>query len=70
MKHTGRYKTIYSHVFGEKVDVLEYSSTDKVPYCSCDRCGKPIIKRMWVVQSAETGIELSYLGSECIKHLL
>lgn len=70
MKYTGKYKTVYSHTFGEMVNILEYSSKDKVPYCNCERCGQPIVRKMFVVQSANTDIELSYLGSECIKHMI
>ena len=57
----------WSDIAGEKVGVLEYRSKDKYPYCDCSRCGKPIINRMFVIQSCETDIELFYLGSECIK---
>lgn len=67
MTYTGNYKSMSSQICGEDVDILEYRSTDRFPYCDCTRCGKPITRRMWVVQSKETGIELMYLGSECIK---
>lgn len=68
MKYTGNYKRMHSDVCQEDVCVLEYKSKDNVPYCNCTRCGKPIKKTMYVVQSAETDIELMYLGSDCIKH--
>ena len=68
MKYTGRFRKMYSDVCGEDVSVLEYESDDKFPYCTCTRCGKPIKKKMFVVQSDESGIELMYLGTECIKH--
>lgn len=68
MEYTGNYKNMYSDICGEEVAILEYKSKEKNPYCECTRCGKPIIKKMYVVQSKETGIELMYLGSECIKH--
>ena len=56
---------------GEKVAILKYEdkSNSKVPYCDCDRCGKPIKRIMYVVQNAETDCEMFYLGSECIKHI-
>ena len=69
MTFTGKYRSIYSVAFDEEVDILEYVSKDKIPYCECSRCGKPIIKKMYVVQSKETGVEMAYLGAECIKHL-
>ena len=69
MTFTGNYKQMFSKDFGEHVSILEYRSDDNVPYCDCDRCGKPIVKRMFVVQSKETDIEIAYLGSECVKHL-
>lgn len=69
MKYTGNYKTQYSTECGENVDVLEYISKNNFPYCECSRCGKPIVRKMYVVQSESTGIELMYLGSECVKHL-
>lgn len=69
MKYTGKYRSVYSHELGEGVDILEYTSKDKVPYCDCDKCGKPIVRKMFVVQSQETGVEMLYLGSECVKHL-
>lgn len=69
MEYTGRYKTMYSYIAGEEVGILEYkdNSTKPIPYCDCSRCGRPIKSRMWVVQSKETGVELFFLGSECIK---
>ena len=36
---------------------------------NCDRCGKPIKRTMYVAQSVETGIELGYFGSECVKYI-
>ena len=68
MEFTGLHKKMYSHVAGEHVFILKYQSKDSIPYCDCSRCGKPIKKTMYVVQSQETDVELFYLGSECIKH--
>lgn len=59
----------YSETAGEFVSVLKYESKHKVPYCNCTRCGKPIKKTMYVVQSADTGVELMYLGADCINKL-
>ena len=67
MKYTGRYITKYSKLLKQDVDILEYRSKDGIPYCDCDRCGKPIKRLMYVVQDPETGLEIMYLGSECIK---
>ena len=69
MEYTGRFRTMYSEDCGEDVAILEYRGSDKVPYCDCTRCGKPITRIMYVVQSRETGVEEMYLGSDCIKKL-
>lgn len=69
MEYTGKWSEKYSEQFGEVVYILEHKSESKVPYCDCSRCGKPIIRKMFVVQSKETDIELAYLGSCCIKKL-
>lgn len=68
MEYTGKYKKVHSDLLGEEVYILEYKSKDSYPYCDCDRCGKPIIKKMYVIQNCETDVEMMYLGSECIKH--
>lgn len=68
MEYTGKYKRMHSKTLGRDVSILEYRSNEKIPYCDCDRCGKPIIKKMFVVQDAETALIDFYLGSECIKH--
>lgn len=68
MEYTGKYKTQHSEMCGEDVSILEYRSNSKYPYTECSMCGKPIIKKMFVVQSTETDTELMYLGSECVKH--
>lgn len=67
MEYTGKHKTMRSTICGEVVSVLEYKGDNDIPYCECSRCGKDIKRKMYVVQSAETGIELMYLGAECIK---
>ena len=67
MKYTGKYKKMYSEICGENVNILEYKSKESVPYCECTRCGKPIFKSLYIVQSEETDVELMYLGSDCIK---
>ena len=66
-KYEGVAKRMHSEIAGEQVSVLKYSSRYNFPYCDCSRCGKPIRKVLYVVQSDETGIELFYLGSECIR---
>ena len=56
-----------SNIAGEEVAILKYESKSNAPYCECSRCGKPIKRTMYVVQSRETDVELFYLGSECFK---
>lgn len=68
MEYTGKYKKVHSDLLGEDVYILEYRSKERFPYCDCSRCGKPIIKKMYVIQNCETDVEMMYLGSECIKH--
>ena len=68
MEYTKFLGYTWSEVCGEEVALLQYESKDKFPYCDCTRCGKPITRKMIVVQSKETGIELMTLGTECIKH--
>lgn len=69
MEYTGRSKTMYSEECGEDVTIFEYASQSKYPYCECSMCGKPLIRKMYVVQSDATDIELAYLGPECIRRL-
>lgn len=68
MEYTGKYREMYSGIFNEDVFIFEYKSKEKFPWCDCDRCGRPIIKKMYVVKSKDNNTELMYLGSECIKH--
>ena len=67
MRYTGLYKKMYSTLANENVSILKYESADNIPYCTCSRCGKPIKRKMFVVQSEESGVEMFYLGAECIK---
>jgi len=69
MERTGKQIRKFSGVFGEEVVINEERSNSKFPYCDCDKCGKPIIRRMFTVQSCETGIEIAHLGSECVKYV-
>ena len=68
MEYTGKYRVLHSEDLDRDVAILEYKSKSKFPYLPCDRCGKMIIKTMYVVQDEETDVEMLYLGSECIKH--
>lgn len=68
MEYTGNYKETYSNILGEEVYIMEYKSDHNIPYCECTRCGKLIRRKMYVIQSKETDVELMYLGSECIRH--
>lgn len=67
MEYTGRYITRFLKGTTKKVNILEYNSKDNFPYCNCDRCGKPIIKKMFVVQDYDTDLEMMYLGSDCVE---
>lgn len=69
MERTGKQIRKFSEMFDENVVIFEERSTSKFPYCDCDRCGKPIVRKMFTVQSCETGIELGYFGSECVKYI-
>ena len=64
-----KVKEMRSEDAGEDVSILEYRKDDNHPYIECSRCGQLIRRKMFVVQSKETDIELFYLGPECIKHL-
>ena len=68
MKYTGKYRTANSAEYGA-VSILEYRSTHSWPYIECSRCGKLIRRTMFVVQDSR-GIEVEYLGSECVKAFL
>lgn len=70
MEYKRFVKRVYSESLGEDVSILEYGSKNDYPYCVCDLCGKDIVKKMFVVQSVDSGIERMYLGSECIKKFL
>lgn len=67
MEYVRIVKSMYSDICGENVSILEYKSNDNFPYCECTRCGKDIKRKMYVVQSDKTDIELMYLGSDCYK---
>ena len=54
---------------GQYVSLLQYESNDNIPYCNCSRCGKPIKRKMIVVQDADTSVEMFYLGADCYKKL-
>lgn len=71
MEYTGNYFVGISpnrdkHI----VNVLEYKSDSKMPYCKCSYCGKSIVKTMYVVQNADTDVEEMYLGNDCAKRLI
>lgn len=68
MEYTGNYIEMYSKDLDRVVAILEYKSNDNTPYIECSRCGKPIRRKMYVIQDSNTDLEIAYLGSECIKH--
>lgn len=59
-------KKQWSDVFETYITV--HKETHKNPQLECFRCGK-LLKSFYVVQDAESGVELAYLGTECIKHI-
>lgn len=71
MEYTGKWKEMYSQDFKQAIHILEYKSKrdTSIPYCDCDRCGKPIKNHMFVIQSAEDDVEMAYYGADCIKKL-
>lgn len=70
IEYKGKTSEGFSKMFDENVAILKYKIKSSIPYCSCDRCGKPIKSTMYVAQSKETDVELGYFGSECIKYVI
>ena len=72
MEYTKYYGHKFCEKFGKEVAVLEYSIdySSKVPYCDCDRCNKPIKRKMIVLQDVDTDAELVCLGMDCAKKLV
>ncbi len=70
LEFKGKTAEGFSKMFGENISILKYSIKSTIPYCDCDRCGKPIKRTMYVAQSKETDVELGYFGSECIKYVV
>lgn len=71
MVYTGKYTKKYSEALNQEVFILEYKDTHRtsIPYCNCGMCGKPIIRKMYVIQDPETDVEMMYLGYDCVKKI-
>lgn len=72
MKPTGKMIERFSKMFDENVIIFEEKEERPNKGCSyieCDRCGKPIKRIMFVVQSKDTFVELGYFGAECVKSI-
>ena len=69
MEYTKYLGEKFSYRFGRNVTILQYESKDPYPYCDCDYCGKPLAKKMFVLQDPETDIVLMTVGSDCLKKL-
>ena len=50
MGYTVKYKTVFSKPLNKNANILQYKSSDNISYCNCDKCSKPIIKNMFVIQ--------------------
>lgn len=68
MKST-TYEVRFSEDCNENVVIFKDRLDCSVPYMKCSKCGKPIKRTMFTVQSVKDCVELMYLGSECIKNL-
>lgn len=68
MEYTGKYYSKNTTDYG-LVNILEYRSDSKYPYCECSKCGKDIKRLMYVVQSPENDTEIAYLGADCVQKL-
>lgn len=67
MEYTGKYRSMFSEELGEQVNILEYRAKDaRFPWCECDKCHKPIVRKMFVVQDKDD-VEVFCLGADCIK---
>lgn len=71
-QYTGNYFTIKNSVAfdGDTVNVLEYLDANGSPNGTCIRCGRPLRRHWWTVQTADDDAVYGNIGPECIKKLL
>lgn len=69
--YTGEFFTIEdSRVFnGDTINVLEYRAKDGGIHGYCIRCGKPLRRHWWRVQTADDDAVYGDIGAECVKKL-
>lgn len=54
---------------GNTVNVLEYTAEDGGIHGYCMRCGKPLKRHWWRVQTYEDDAVYGDIGNECVKKL-
>ena len=70
--YTGVHRTI-SHCIafdGDTVNLLEYIAVSGGVHGYCIRCGKPLRRHWWRVQTAGDDAVYGDIGAECVKHLI
>lgn len=70
-EYTGNYFTIEKSVVfgGDTINVLEYRDKEGKPHGTCMRCGKPLRRHWWRVQTADDDAVYGDIGTECVKRL-
>ena len=70
-EYTGNFFTVENcAVFnGATVNVLEYRDPDGGRHGTCFRCGKPLRRHWWTVQTADNDAVYCDIGAECVKKL-
>lgn len=70
-EYTGNFFTVEnSRVFnGATVNVLEYRDPKGAPHGRCMRCGRPLRRHWWTVQTADNDAVYGDIGAECVKKL-
>lgn len=54
---------------GETVNVLEYTAEDGGVHGYCLKCGKPLKRHWWRVQTAADDAVYGDIGADCVKKL-
>lgn len=71
MEYVKYHGVQHCNKFNKDFAVLEYQDKENdADYIECSCCGKPIKKRMIVLQDIETDVEEYYLGFTCAKKLV
>ena len=68
-EYTGNYFELDSEVFEQKVNCLEYKCKSSVTWGNCYRCGKPLRRHWWTIQTVEDDLVICDIGPDCIKKL-